>query len=372
MELRPLDLGGIFDRSATLYTRNFAPFFAVAMAAIFPVSVIAYFIMARAQPQLDAIVRALAQPDFNPHIPAVLGARDAIAMTAASALFGYLMLALAVTAVAAGVARLYRAEPVEFRACYEVALPRWASIVLLLALSLGILIASYVGAFAIAAIPVSITALIAPNKVLLIMPLVVTGILLVTSFVLTMLVVLSGCGFCGIAIEECSAAQSLRLAFQRICNRQEIARALICSTAASAIAVAATVFVDLFAFLGLERWPVAYVAVDAMVRALVLPFVAIVLTVYYFDLRIRHEGFDIEQASGALAVAGDTPGQSPYAPTKYLSGQERVLVASFLARRDGFTPARRRAIAGRLAGPVRERVPTELQRLDDESLLERL
>jgi hypothetical protein len=36
------------------------------------------------------------------------------------------------------------------------------------------------------------------------------------------------------------------------------------------------------------------------------------------------------------------------------------------------TPARRRAIAAQLAAPVRPRVPVELQRLDDEALLERL
>jgi uncharacterized RDD family membrane protein YckC len=61
-----------------------------------------------------------------------------------------------------------------------------------------------------------------------------------------------------------------------------------------------------------------------------------------------------------------------YGATRYLSGAERSLIRRFLDRRDALTPQRRRELAARLAGRVRERVPPELQRLDDEPLLERL
>lgn len=61
-----------------------------------------------------------------------------------------------------------------------------------------------------------------------------------------------------------------------------------------------------------------------------------------------------------------------YSGTRYLSAQERVLVRRFLDRRDGLTAQRRRELAAALAARIRERVPAELQRLDDEALLERL
>lgn len=61
-----------------------------------------------------------------------------------------------------------------------------------------------------------------------------------------------------------------------------------------------------------------------------------------------------------------------YAPTAYLSGEERVLVKRFLERRDSLSEERRRELAWDLASRFRKRVPPELARLPDESLLERL
>jgi uncharacterized RDD family membrane protein YckC len=61
-----------------------------------------------------------------------------------------------------------------------------------------------------------------------------------------------------------------------------------------------------------------------------------------------------------------------YAPTAYLDGEERALIKRFLERRDSLAAARREELAAQLASRVRGRVPADLARLDDESLLERL
>lgn len=61
-----------------------------------------------------------------------------------------------------------------------------------------------------------------------------------------------------------------------------------------------------------------------------------------------------------------------YAPTAYLSGEERGLIKRFLERRDALSADRRRELATQLASRIRDRIPSELSRLDDESLLERL
>ena len=61
-----------------------------------------------------------------------------------------------------------------------------------------------------------------------------------------------------------------------------------------------------------------------------------------------------------------------YAATAYVSGEERGLIRRFLERRTDLVPARRVALAHQLAERVRPRVPADLQRLDDEDLLERL
>ncbi len=61
-----------------------------------------------------------------------------------------------------------------------------------------------------------------------------------------------------------------------------------------------------------------------------------------------------------------------YAATAYATGEERAIVKRFLERRDSLDPNRRVALAHEIAARVRPRVPAELQRLDDEALLERL
>ena len=61
-----------------------------------------------------------------------------------------------------------------------------------------------------------------------------------------------------------------------------------------------------------------------------------------------------------------------YASTAYLTGEERALIKRFLDRRDTLTTDRRKELAARLAARVRGRVPPELARIEDESLLERL
>lgn len=76
-----------------------------------------------------------------------------------------------------------------------------------------------------------------------------------------------------------------------------------------------------------------------------------------------------------LAPAGaftQTNAEPVYAPTSYLSGEERGLIKRFLERRDSLTENRRRELAEQLAARIRSRVPADLARLDDESLLERL
>jgi uncharacterized RDD family membrane protein YckC len=61
-----------------------------------------------------------------------------------------------------------------------------------------------------------------------------------------------------------------------------------------------------------------------------------------------------------------------YAATAYVSGEERALVKRFLERRDTLDRERRAQLAHDIARRVRPRVPADMQRLEDEPLLERL
>jgi uncharacterized RDD family membrane protein YckC len=79
----------------------------------------------------------------------------------------------------------------------------------------------------------------------------------------------------------------------------------------------------------------------------------------------------VRDARLALAPNVEEPAIA-YAPTRYLSGEERALVKRFLERRDAMAAENRRALARKLADRLRERLPEDLSSLDDEALLERL
>ena len=101
-------------------------------------------------------------------------------------------------------------------------------------------------------------------------------------------------GFYGSTLESLGAVAALRVSFSRIFTRAEFRRSMICATAVGTLAFGCSAVLGVFAILGLARWTAVYVAVDAVARTLLVPFVGLVLALYYFDVRIRHEGFDLE------------------------------------------------------------------------------
>lgn len=370
MELRPLTLGEIYDRAIALYRRNFLPFAGIVSVMVVPNALVQYFVALREQPKLDEAIRVWGHPERFPagHLPPLI-APSSIALIATSVLVSYLLLGFAASAVGAGLARIYRDEAVAFGACYAPVLRRWPSVVALIILVLAAAVVAYFVLFSVALIPLLVAAFAVRSWLPMLSTLAVTCLLFVIAFALVLLVLTSACALYAIVIEGDGTAEALRLTVMRVFNRGEFRRAVLCAFSVGAIAFVASAIVDVSTLLGLGKWPAGYVSLDAVERIAVVPFVALVLAIYYFDLRVRNDALALDTRSELVAGDADEP---EYAPTAYLSGEERALIKRFLARRDALTPRRRHEIAAQLAAPVRERVPDELARLDDEGLLERL
>jgi hypothetical protein len=370
VELRPLDLGQIFERAVVLYRRNFLTLISIAAASVVPVSLVQYLVLLRERPAIDATLDVLQHPERlqAQHTANLFNSPLILAVVLASALFGYYMLAFAVGAFAAGVSHVYSGVTMRFGEAYGAVLRRWSAVVAIVGIAILALVAAYTCAMLLLAIPIVGAAALATRWFSAIVALAVTLMIFAIAFTLLCIVVVGACALCAAVVEGTSATWAVRLTVDRVLKRGEFGRAMLCAFSAAAIGLVASTLVDTAAFTGLARWPEAYAAVDAAQRILVVPFSALVLVVYYFDVRVRHEGFGLD-AGQALAPAPDEP---LYAPTAYLSGEERALIKRFLERRDALAPQRRREIAVQLAAPVRPRVPPELQTLDDESLLERL
>ncbi len=368
MDLRPLDFGGIFNRAIALYVRYFFAFVALTVVTIVPFAAMQYAVDLFEQPALDASLAILRHPERlrTEHLPAL--SPTSLGLALLSVLVGYALLAFSVSAVGVGVARLYRGERVAFRACYSVVVAHWSSILALVSVAVLVIVAAYCASIVVAAIPVFAAAAFAAALLPYIAPLALSIVLVGIVVVLLGLIVTIACALYGVVVEDCDAGASLRLSVGRVLTRRELGRALLCGLAVGAIGTVSIALADMLGFLEFSRWPAAYVGVDAAVRTFVTPFLALVLAVYYFDVRQRH-GPQAVVPGAELAPGTDEPA---YAPTAYLSGEERALVKRFLERRDAIAPQRRRVIAAGLALPARQRVPSELQRLDDEALLERL
>jgi len=111
-------------------------------------------------------------------------------------------------------------------------------------------------------------------------------------------------GMYAIVIEGRGVMESFSLGFQRVFNRREFWRAVL-----FAIAAGATVFAgsSLFSIVGLFAAFVHLPSVEAIVQALgnaiVAPFAVVLMAVYYFDVRIRREAFDLEATFERLTAA---------------------------------------------------------------------
>ncbi len=362
----------MFDLAVSLYARNFLVLVAIAAVTALPMALLQYPVTATEQPQLDAAIRLLEHPEIAARqIPPAFNSPRAVALSIVLTLLGYLVWAFCLGAIAEGVARIYRGSTIEFAACWQAVLRRWVSIVAVLSLVVLGLVVCDATAVALVTIVVSLAVVVAPASLSFMTVFAMLLVLLTVTLTPALLAMPCIFGFYGSTVESLGAVAALRVSFTRIFTRAEFRRSVICATAVGTLAFGCSAVLGVFAIVGLARWTALDVAVDAAARTLLVPFVGLVLALYYFDVRIRREGFDLESGLDRATVAG-VAGEPAYAPTAYLSGAERMLVARFLERRNGFSASRRDALAARLARAPRERVPPELRGLDDESLLERL
>lgn len=335
-------------------------------ATVVPVAIVQSLVLAHEGSGVNATLDVLQHPERlqNQHVSTLFNSPGMLAIVIASGLFAYYMLGFGLAVVGAAVARRFAGEPITFRVCYGTVLPRWGSIVTVVGAAVLALVAAYTAAFAILCVPLLIA--FALGALSIVAPFAIVVAVGALAFAFLLILVATACSLCAVVVERYPATWSLRLTVERLFNRREFWRAVLFAATAAAIGLAMSMLVDSVAFAGFSRWPALYVGADALERIVVVPFLGALFAVYYFDVRIRHEGFDLTTALAA------TSGEPVYAPTAYLSGEERALVKRFLERRDSLSVSRRRDLAAQLAAPVRDRVPPELARFDDESLLERL
>ena len=298
MELRPLGFGEIFDRAITLYVRNFWPFFAIVLVLIVPLAVEQYVVDSSQSAQFAELLRVLQHPDAKPPVmPNFFSSPGELAAVLVTALIFSMLWPFALNAVAIGVARLYRGRPVDFAACYQVVLRRWAAILGTLAIQIAVFIAWYVmflvvlfasilvaAVFARAWLPLGIAAFFVAAMVILASLLALAPIFIALTFAMN-----------AIVIEQRGVIDAVASGFRRVFNRQEFWRAVLFALASMAVVAGSTAVISGVMIVALLMHAVAVeVVLGSLLRAAFAPFSIVLVAVYYFDVRIRREGFDLE------------------------------------------------------------------------------
>lgn len=308
MELRPLGFGEIFDRAVTLYIRNLVPFVAIVMVLVVPLSLLQYIVDRISQPEFDAWWRIVQHPTqaTSTQIPSFINSPLYDVTLLATVLIAFIAWPFALNACAVGVARLYGGRPVEFRSCYAAVLRRGPQIFGMLGFQALIFIGWYFVTVAAAVIAILLAAAMSALSSVFAA---IFGILafavvfLVMLPLLAPLVVALAFGMYAIVIEERGAVEALVLGFARVFNRAEFWRATLFAFAMLAVLFGASMmFAGIAFFAAIAHLPGVQAILQAVPNALVSPFGVVLLSIYYFDVRIRREGFDLEAELDRLTV----------------------------------------------------------------------
>lgn len=300
--LRPLSLGEIFDRAVTLYVRNLVPFTLIALVVVLPMAVMSYFAGLHQSETFAQILSQVEHPAKTPPANTEAASGYTFGTIALAVVLG----AFAVVAIAAAIGNVYRGEPIEWAACYAQAVRRAGAILLTLlceglmfgvvviagAFTLGIVMVAAV--FAVrGSVPLGVAAFVAVG---------IVGLLWMAAMLLCYLAF--NFAFDALGIEGASFGAALGSGFARIFNRSELLRATLICLALVAIYIGLTI-VSLSLATALEsmKMHLLYVAVNALVSLVSTSFLGVLIAVYYFDVRVRREGLDMQAQISGLEAA---------------------------------------------------------------------
>jgi len=300
VQLRPLGIGEIFDRAVTLYVRNFLLFTIIAAFVVVPMSVVQYFVIVQ---QGGAWAQILDQARHPTHTGAAL-----------APVFGtWFLLLIAVSvvltpfmyvAMAAALGRIYKGEATDWRTSYAVALRHAGGILLTVLCQFAILFAAiFAGALTLG---LALTA--AMLLVRAFAPLgVVTVVLAVLLFLVYLLAIMMcylaiALAFDAIGIEESRFSQAISSSFARIFNRSELGKAALICLGFLAVEIGlmiVTAVLDSVIQMVVHQ-PIVDTIVQGVISAVATGFIGVLIAVYYFDVRIRREGLDMQAAIDQL------------------------------------------------------------------------
>ncbi len=300
VQLRPLGVGEILDRAVTLYVRNWLLFAIIAAFVVVPMSVAQYFLTVQSSGAWVQILQQMQHPSrtapatpFGPWLGVFVGV-------------SFVCTPFMYVAMASALARIYNGQSADWRRAYGVALRHAGGILATVICEAIVLIAvAFTGAFVLGLAFVAAFLLVRSSAPLGVAMIVVAIALLVAYIVWMMLCYLAlALAFEAIGIEQAAFLSAIRSGFSRVFNRRELGKATLICLVFLAVEIGLAVVAGIAGSLieGLAHQPALATIAQAVISLVATGFIGVLIAVYYYDVRIRHEGLDMQAALDSLAT----------------------------------------------------------------------
>lgn len=318
--LRPLSIGELFDRAFSIYFRHLLTFAAILLVMVAPFALLQFFQLGLSRDLLDAYLSifdsALKHPSTPPDLTKLDAAMKAqspvtemasVALAGLSYLFAFFAFPLANAAVVSGVSRAYLGLPVRFRLCYQDAIRRWAYALLLMLLWLIVFVFAIGFVFVGMLLTVLFIALL--GTALQTAGFIIGGLLgLVLGLGMVGLLIMGymafAASFIACVLEKVDPISAFSLGVTRIFGGGLFGRSLLVALAVALVFIGISLiaaFVDVLTLYFTKNW-FLYLALAQVLNVLYVAFAFVLVSVYYYDIRIRREGFDLQLLADQLAT----------------------------------------------------------------------
>lgn len=313
--LRPLGLGEVLDRAVTLTVRFFVPLALIYVVFAVPLGVVQYFAYRDVSHTLAEIMNAIqmqaaggGRADPNALARTLSHAPTPSGLTGATFVLAFLIGPLPAAALIEAVSAYYVGRGVTFGSAYRVGLARWLPLIGVNLIYLTAGVALYVAVTLVALVLVFAAASLGHTAGIA-LGIGVGVALLTAAFAFAVVAVLAlQTSYFTCVIEGEGAVRSFARGLTRIFSRIGLRRAFLFGIAYVAIGagIAIVGFVGEAGLLALTRSAALATAYSTILRIVTVAFSTAFVGIFYYDLRVREEGYDLQLAAEA-AVARSLP-----------------------------------------------------------------
>ncbi len=301
-DLRPLPLGELLDRAFNLYFRNILTFTAILAVMLVPHTIVQYLQSKDTFDILFAVFRNAASGHPDASLAEKLQQTSTMNNWFGLDLaFVFLALPLANAAVVVAISKAYLGQPFGFADSYRLALKRWLSVLILeilwcVAAFVGVLVLAIAGGVVgamVAFLSVGLSktsvagAVFAVLMILLVLAVIAVFMMLFFTFAFS---------FVTVVLEHVDPVRAFGLAFSRVFGGHMLWRSVALALALAAVDLVTVMLA--YAGGGLLAYflksPALIIVLLSLTSLVFAPFALLVVGVYYYDVRIRREGLDLQ------------------------------------------------------------------------------